>query len=122
MMKQDEELIHYALIGLEEQKRQIDEKILELRGRSGPGPSADVPQKAPAARKGMSAAGRERIAAAQRARWAAQRGTAAQPVAAQPVKKSAAAPARKKGTMSAEARARIAEAQRKRWAAAKKKQ
>ena len=67
-------------------------------------------------RRHLSAAGRERIAAAQRARWAKVRGNAGQKqnVLSMP----------KKRTMSAAARKRIAAAQRARWAkfrAAKKK-
>jgi len=61
-------------------------------------------------RKGMSAAGRARIAAAQRARWAKVKGTSPAP---------APKPAKKKGGISAEGRARIAAAQRARWAARK---
>ena len=55
-------------------------------------------------REGMSAAGRARIAAAQRARWAK-------------VKKTS--PPKRKSTMSAAGRARIAAAQKARWAKVK---
>lgn len=60
-----------------------------------------------AARGGISAAGRARIAAAQRARWAKvkAKGETANPVTIP-----------KKRTMSASARRRIAAAQRVRWA------
>lgn len=58
----------------------------------------------------ISAAGRARIAAAQRARWAKTRTNHA--VKATPTRKR---------TMSATARKRIAEAQKKRWAAWKAK-
>ena len=67
----------------------------------------------------MSPEARERIAAAQRARWAAQRGgkpAAAKAVAAKPA-------AGKRGgrrQLSPEARERIAAAQRARWAAVRK--
>ena len=59
-------------------------------------------------RSGMSAAGRARIAAAQRARWAKVRrnGVRKQNVVSMPKKK----------TMSAAARKKIAAAQRARWA------
>ena len=60
-------------------------------------------ESAPAGRRMMSAAARERIAAAQRARWAKQRGEEK-------------APRRAKRKMSAEGRARIAAAARARWA------
>jgi hypothetical protein len=57
---------------------------------------------------GMSAAGRARIAAAQRARWAKVNAA-----------KGSAAPKSKKRTMNAAARAKIAAAARARWAKAK---
>ncbi len=68
MPAQDQELIRYALIGLEQQKRSIEEKISEIQAMLG-----DSELEAPKARsverrrKGMSKAGRDRIAAAQRA-------------------------------------------------------
>jgi hypothetical protein len=69
--------------------------------------------KAPKKKGGMSAAGKAKIAAAQRARWAKVK-------AAKPVVKAAASPApKKKGGMSAEGRARIAAAAKARWAKAK---
>lgn len=64
---------------------------------------------APRKRRKMSAAGRRKIAAAQKARWAKVKGRKS---AAKPVKK-----ARRK--MSAAARAKIAAAARARWAKAK---
>lgn len=64
-----------------------------------------------ATRRTISAAGRARIAAAQRARWAKVRGNAGQKqnVVSMP----------KKRTMSAAARRKIAAAQRARWAKVK---
>ena len=59
-------------------------------------------------RSGMSAAGRARIAAAQRARWAKVRGNSG--------KKRNVVSMPKKKTMSAAARKKIAAAQRARWA------
>jgi glucan-binding YG repeat protein len=66
----------------------------------------------------MSPEARERIAAAQRARWAKSRGSAVAKPAA-----SAAAPKAKAGkrSLSPEAREKIAAAARRRWAAFKKK-
>ena len=61
-------------------------------------------------RRKMSAAAREKIAAAQRARWAKQKGTAAP---ASVVK------TKRKGGMSEAGRARIAAAQKARWAKVK---
>ena len=69
-------------------------------------------------RRTMSAAGRARVAAAQRARWAKTRAASAPAqfaTKATGTTKAAKAP-RKKRTMSPEARARIAAAQRARWA------
>jgi hypothetical protein len=64
---------------------------------------------APRKRRKMSAAGRRKIAAAARARWAKVKG---QKSTAKPVKKA-------KRTMSAAARAKIAAAARARWKKAK---
>ena len=61
-------------------------------------------------RGGMSAAGRARIAAAQRARWAKVKAKSG---------KSSAVTMPKKRTMSARARRKIAAAQRARWAKVK---
>jgi hypothetical protein len=61
------------------------------------------------ARRKISASGRARIAAAQRARWAKVRGTGKQNVVTMPKKKK----------MSAAARRKIAAAQRARWAKVK---
>ena len=68
-------------------------------------------RKRTATRRTISAAGRARIAAAQRARWAKVRGNAGQKqnVVSMP----------KKRTMSAAARRKIAAAQRARWAKVK---
>lgn len=60
-------------------------------------------------RSGMSAAGRARIAAAQRARWAKVKASSKGNVVAMP----------KKRTLSAAARRKIAAAQRARWAKVK---
>ena len=59
-------------------------------------------------RRGISAAGRARIAAAQKARWANVKGRKVVPIA------------KPKRTMSAAARRRIAAAQRARWAKVKR--
>ena len=74
--------------------------------------AAPAPAAAPAVTKkgGMSVAGRARVAAAQRARWARQKRAAA--VAAKPPKR---------GKLSLEGRARIIAAQKARWAKIKAK-
>ena len=73
-------------------------------GKASKSQPADKPKK-----RGMSAAGRARIAAAQRARWAKQKGSAAEKPGKSKVKKA-------KRELSPEARAKIAAAQKKRWA------
>jgi hypothetical protein len=126
------ELLRYALIGLEQQKKDIDAKIAEILQSMEPSApvAATAKAAAPAASTGgkrtLSAEARARIAAAQRKRWAASRkgagATAKTPTAKTAAAKAPAtkAPATKKRVLSAEARARIAAAQRKRWAAARK--
>ncbi len=75
-----------------------------------------IPASKPSKRRRLSKVAREKIAAAQRKRWAATK-KAVKTTAAKPGKK-AAAPAGKR-RLSAAARKRIAEAQKKRWAAVK---
>lgn len=124
MQTNDDELLRYALIGLEEEKRFIEVKIAELRERTEKGAaperggvkSSKDQDAALSSSKGFSAAAKRRMAAAQRARWARYRQQ--QNAGSVPSGASTA----KKRTMSADARARIAEAQRKRWAAIRKEQ
>jgi len=65
----DAELMAAALLGLEHQRSEIEEQMAEVRRvlRKTDLSGSDVPRKMGP----MSAAGRERIAAAQRKRWAA---------------------------------------------------
>src|SRR6266704_2288997 len=65
----------------------------------------------PAKRGGMSAAGKARIAAAQKLRWSKIKAAKGKPAA-----KTAAKPAKKKFTMSAAAKAKISAAAKARWA------
>ena len=104
-------------------KEEIASLETQLTGVLGaPAPTAPVaaPAKAVAGKRGgrrkLSPEARERIAAAQRARWAARRGgKAAKPVvAAEPGKRGG------RRQLSPEARERIAAAQRARWAAVRK--
>jgi len=88
---------------------------------SAPAAKAEKAASQPVKTKGkrfMSAEARERIAAAQRARWAKTRGGAPAKSAA-----PASSPVKAKGKreLSPEAREKIAAAARRRWAAAKKK-
>jgi hypothetical protein len=105
------EVLTAALVGFGEQKKRIDAQIANLRqmlsggSTDGAGPTVTKP------RRKMSAAARKRIAAAQRARWAASRnesGTGS---------KSGPAPTRKKRKLSAAGRRAIREATKRRWAA-----
>jgi hypothetical protein len=83
----------------------------QLAGIISVGGKTPIPAQAtkPAKKKGgMSAAGRAKVAAAQKARWAKIK-------AAKPAAKSVAAKPVKKGGMSAAGRARIVAAQKARW-------
>jgi hypothetical protein len=109
----DPDLLSAALLGYEQQRSAIVDKIAELRrqlGRRGAANGVAIPADAvrvPVRKKRtLSAVARNRIAAAQRKRWAALRKES----------KPAASPAAKP-KMSAAAKARIAEAARRRWAA-----
>jgi hypothetical protein len=105
-----------AIEGFETQKRRIDEQIAEIRqmldgDHSEPAATPKVPK---GKRRTMSAAARERIAEAQRKRWADSKKSsepASQPAA------SPETPKRKKRKLSAAGRRAIAEATKKRWAA-----
>lgn len=113
------------IIAIREQIESLEADLAKIAGAPS---SAPAQQKAAASiekparkRRGLSAAGRARIAAAQKARWAKVKGIA-KPATPAPV--AAPAPAKKKSKISAAGRARIAAAQKARWAkvkAAKKK-
>ena len=94
---------------LQEKIETLNDELASLLGISAPAPA-----KAPAKKKGgMSAAGRAKIAAAQKARWAKAK-------AGKPAAKAVAAKApAKKRSMSPAARAKIAAAAKARWAKAK---
>ena len=89
---------------LKEQIEALENELSRLLGST----TKPVAAKAPKRKGGMSAAGRARIAAAQKARWA--RFKAAKPAA------KTAKPAKKKFKMSAAAKARISAAAKARWA------
>jgi len=101
------EVITAAIEGFQAQTQRIDEQISELRAMlNGRQPTAAAaPQTTK--RSTMSAAGRKRIAEAQRKRWAALKG-ASEPAAPQPPKR--------KRRLSAAGRAAIVAALKKRWA------
>ena len=108
--KVDQNLLSMALAGLEFEKARIESVIAgikaELGGRPRKGASGPADEAGPAKRT-ISAAGKARIAAAQRRRWAA-------------LKASQPAPKKAKRRLSAEGRARIIAATKKRWAAYRK--
>jgi len=97
----------YEAIKIREEIQRLEHKLDALFGNHPP--SLSGVQKT--ARRTMSAAGRARVAAAARARWAKIKGIAAKP----PVPA-----AKKKGGLTPESRAKLAAAMKARWAARKK--
>ena len=71
----DNSILEAALIGLEQQKSQIDAKISEIRRRLRSGGTAAKSEAAPArrAKRVLSPAARKRIADATKKRWALYR-------------------------------------------------
>jgi hypothetical protein len=92
---------------LERQKTAIERALAALREIEGIAP----PAKAPVARKGgMAPAGRRRISAALKKRWAARKAAEAAPAP------TPSQPERRKPRLTPDGRERLAEAMRKRWA------
>jgi hypothetical protein len=118
MPKTDTTMLEMAIVGYQSQLETISAKIADIKaqlGLRGPGrPKATATaatvtdRKVPSKRRTISKAGRARIAAAQRARWAAQKQQQAPP--AKP----------KKRKISAAGLKAIREATKKRWAAYRK--
>jgi len=120
----DNTLLEMAIVGYQSELGRISAKIADIKERLGqPGPgrpkatfaraasATGTGPAAPAKRRTISKAGRARIAAAQRARWAAQKKQQAQPAKpAEPAKP-------KKRKLSAAGLKAIREATKKRWAA-----
>jgi len=111
-------MLEMAIVGYESQLDQIAAKIAGIKeqlGQRGPGrpkgTAAGTGPAGPQKRRTISAAGRARIAAAQKARWAAQKRQQAKP--AQPAKP-------KKRKLSAAGLKAIREATKKRWDAYRK--
>jgi hypothetical protein len=123
--KVDSTILEMAIVGYQSEVEKISAKIADIKeqlGQRGPGrPKATVAaatttgtdHAGPQKRRTISKAGRARIAAAQRARWAAQKKQQAQPVT--PAKP-------KKRKLSAAGLRAIREATKKRWAAFHKAQ
>lgn len=98
-----------ALAGYEAEKKRIDAAIADLQsrlGRKGPKASSGAVSSASSRKRVLSESARERIAEAQKKRWAAfKKGPAAK---------------KTKRVLSPEGRARIIEATKRRWAAQRK--
>jgi hypothetical protein len=119
----DSTILEMAILGYQREVERISAKIADIKarlGQRGPGrPKATAAaavgtdHAGPQKRRTISKAGRARIAAAQRARWAALKKQQAQP--AQPAKA-------KKRKLSAAGLKAIREATKKRWAAYRKAQ
>jgi hypothetical protein len=106
------EIINAAILGFEEQKREISAQIAELRAMIPGGTRNGASEPTAPKRKKFSAAARRKMALAQKARWAKIKGAsegAAPPESVKP----------KRRMLSAAARKAIGDAQRKRWAAQK---
>jgi hypothetical protein len=116
--KIDNFILEMAIVGYQSQVEKLSAKMADIKarlGQRGPGrpkiAATGTDHAAPQKRRTISKAGRARIAAAQRARWAALKRQKAQP--AQPAKP-------KKRKLSAAGLKAIREATKKRWAAYRK--
>jgi hypothetical protein len=115
--KVDHTILEMAIVGYRSQLEKLSAKMADIEaqlGQRGPGrPKATATgadHMGPTKRRTISKAGRARIAAAQRARWAARKEQQAEPVTV------------KKRKMSAAGLRAIREGTRKRWAAYRKAQ
>jgi hypothetical protein len=101
----DKSILEMAIIGYEAERQRVDNAIAEIRAQLGhrpvrsAGPAVDGAPRQP---RQMSAAAKERIADAQRKRWAAFHAKAGKPA------KSAAVTKAPKRTLSPERRAALA--------------
>ena len=98
---------------MREQIESLQQKLETLLGGKAPAVKPKHKVSRPPRKRTMSAAGRVRIAEAQKARWAKTKGNSS------PVKASA-RPAPKKKEVSDEHRAKLSAAMKARWAARKK--
>ena len=101
----DASLLEAALIGFEQARRNVEEKIAQIRRQIGFGDGTQAAVPSQTGRRPLSPAARRRIGAAQRKRWAAIK-----------AKSKPSKPVSAKRTLSPAARKKIAAAQRKRWA------
>ena len=93
----------------------LENELSQLLGSSAKAVAAPGASTAPKKMGGMSAAGKAKIAAAQKARWAKINAAKSAP-AAKPVVPVVAKSAKKKFVMSAAAKAKISAAAKARWA------
>jgi hypothetical protein len=106
------EILAAAIEGFQAQKQRLDAQIAELRQLlTGGSPELAATPEPMRKRRKMSAAARQRIAEAQRKRWAAAKTPTTTAKTAEPGAKK---PKRK---LSAAGRQRIIDATKKRWAA-----
>lgn len=103
---------------LQQQKSAIEKALAALHSLDGSVPvKAAAPAPGPAKRKGgMTPAGKQRLIAALKKRWAAKKRAAKKAAVATMPAKSAPA-ARRKPRLTPEGRKRLAEAMKRRWAA-----
>jgi hypothetical protein len=93
--------------------------LLEGTGLTGPARRSDRKDVAPKRRGGITPAGRRRLAAAMKARWAARRAKSA-PTSNKPTTVAKAAAPKKRGGLTAAGRKRLSEMMKKRWAEKRK--
>jgi hypothetical protein len=105
------EILSAAIVGFEAQKKQLDSQIAELRQLLNPASTNSAVAEPTRPHRTLSTAARRKIAAAQRKRWAAQKGGAGTAT------KTQAAPAKKRRRLSAAGKKAIIDATKKRWAA-----
>ena len=106
---------------LKEQIAGLEKQLGQFLGSTPKSAAAPATVKAPKKMGGMSAAGKAKIAAAQKARWAKVKAakSAVKPAAAPAKVAAVAKPAKKKFKMSAAAKAKISAAAKARWAKVK---
>src|SRR5450755_3582604 len=112
MPKLNTAVIEAAVVGFEEQKRQIDVQIAELRAMltNGSARTTAATETIPGKRKKFSAAVRRKMALAQKQRWAKIKGESEPPTPAP------AEPPKPKRKLSAAGKAAIIAATKKMWA------
>ena len=98
----------HQVISIKEKIEALEAELAAITGGEAAAPAVTSARRGrPPGRRGMSAAGRARIAAAQKARWAKVRGAVPAVIG------------KRRRHMSAAARARITAAQKRRWAKVK---